>query len=349
MKAVLIGAGQIAQQHIACLRSLTGVALVGVCDLSRGVAESTADRFGVGAWFTDHLAMLAEARPDVVHVTTPPPSHFRLAMDALAAGAHVIVEKPISTVPTEVSTLLHAASERRRVLIEDYNYLFNPPVERIRDLERSGDLGEVVNVEVAISVDIVAQGSPFVDRDLAHPCLSLPGGAIADFLPHLASLAHSFVGPHRTVRTHWQKRLGDSPLPYDEFRAVVAAEHGTAYLSFSSHARPEIFWIQVDGTRMRAAADLFDPYLVVNRLDGGPRPIALLRDRLRQARHVRLASWHNFLHKLAGGPGAYQGLWTLLARTYEALQSGVEPPISARQIAEVNNLVAALTAQENRF
>jgi predicted dehydrogenase len=349
MKAALIGAGQIAQQHLACLRSLTGVDIVGICDLSRGMAESTAERFGVGAWFTDHQAMLAEASPDVVHVTTPPPSHFRLAMDALAAGAHVIVEKPITTVPGQVSMLLHSASERGRVLVEDYNYLFNSPVERIRELIRSGDLGDVVDVEVKIALDILAPGSPFVDRDFAHPCQSLSGGAIADFLPHLASLVHLFVGRHQTVRAHWQKRMTDSPLPYDEFRAVATGEHGTAYLSFSAHAQPDMFWIRVDGTRMRATAELFDPYLIVNRPAVGPRPIAVLRDRLREARHIRRATWRNFLQKLAGSPGAYQGLWVLLAQTYRSLETGVEPPVSARQIAEVNDLVAALTAPENQF
>jgi predicted dehydrogenase len=349
MKAALIGTGQIAQQHLACLRSLADVTMVGVCDLSRTLAECTAERFGVGAWFTDHRAMFAQTCPEVVHVTTPPSSHFQLAMDALAAGAHVIVEKPVTAVPDELSTLLRSAFERHRVLVEDYNYLFNPPVERIRKLVQSGDLGEVVDVEVRIGLDIIGRGSPFVDRNLTHPCFSLRGGPIADFLPHLASLVHSFIGRHHSVRAHWQKRTVDSPLPYDEFRAIVAAERGTGYLSFSAHARPELFWIRVDGTRMRAAAELFNSCLVVNRLTDGPRPVALMRDRLREARHVRRAAWHNFLEKLAGGHGAYQGLWTLLARTYGSLRTGVEPPVSVQQIAEVNDLVAALTAEENRF
>ena len=106
MKAALIGTGQIAQQHLACLRSLPGVTLAGVCDLSRALAESAAERYGIAAWFTDHRAMLEEVRPDVVHITTPPSSHFSLAMDALAAGAHVIVEKPLATAHDQVAVLL---------------------------------------------------------------------------------------------------------------------------------------------------------------------------------------------------------------------------------------------------
>jgi predicted dehydrogenase len=349
MKAALIGTGQIAQQHLSCLRSLAGITLAGVCDLSRALAESAAERFGVAAWFTDHRAMLDQVRPDVVHITTPPVSHFPLAMDALAAGSHVIVEKPVTAARAELDVLLRSARQHGRVLVEDYNYLFNAPVRRMVELMDSGELGEVLDVEVRIGSNLLERGHPFADRDVPHPSLALPGGAIGDYLPHLASLAHRFVGPQQAVRAHWSKRVADSLLPFDEFRAVVAAGRGTAALSFSSGAQPELFWVRVSGTRMRATADLFDGTLVLNRLGGGPRPIARLCDRLREARDIRRATRAGFWQKFAAGPGVYDGLWTLVARTYQAVRSGTEPPVSASQIAEVNDLAAALTAEENRF
>ena len=105
LKAAIIGAGHIARQHLACLRELPRVQIAGVCDLSRAMAESAADRYGVTKWYTDHRRMLDEARPDVVHVTTPPPSHFPLSMDALNAGAHVIVEKPATIHYDDLLTL----------------------------------------------------------------------------------------------------------------------------------------------------------------------------------------------------------------------------------------------------
>jgi predicted dehydrogenase len=349
MKAALIGTGQIAHQHLACVSSSPGITLAGVCDLSRSLAESVAEQYGAGAWFTDHRAMLQEVRPDVVHITTPPGSHFRLAMDALAAGAHVIVEKPITPGRDELTALLGFAAERGRILVEDYNYLFNEPVQRIVELVRRGDLGEVVDVEVRLCVDILDPSHPFADPNLPHPCLALPGGPITDFLPHLASMAHYFVGPHRSVRTCWWKRQADSPLPYDEFRAIVPAERGTATLSFSAGSRPEMLWVRVNGTRMRATADLYDITLVLNRMRGGPRPIARVRDRLEESRDIRRATRRAFLQKFSARPGVFDGLWTVVSRTYQAARTGGEPPISTRQIAEVNDLVAALVAEESRF
>ena len=348
MRAALIGAGQIAHQHLACLSSSPGIALAGVCDLSRALAESAAEQYGAAAWFTDHRAMLGEARPDVVHITTPPGSHFRLAMDALAAGAHVIVEKPITPGRDELRALLGAAADRGRIVVEDYNYLFNEPVRRIVELVRSGELGEVVDVEVRINSDILDPAHPFADPNLPHPTMALPGGPIADYLPHLASMAHLFVGPHRSVRSTWWKRAADSPLPFDEFRALVAAGRGTATLSFSAGSKPEMFWVRVNGTKMRATAELYDMTLVVNRPRGGPRPLSRVRDRLAEARDIRRATHRAFLQKFSARPSVFDGLWTLVARTYEAARSGGEPPVAARQIAEVNDLIAALAAGEDR-
>src|SRR3954451_13528820 len=141
--AAVVGAGAVAKQHLACLQQLAGASLVGVCDISPAVAESAAERFGVPAHHTDHRRMLAELEPDVVHVTTPPAAHFQIAMDALAAGAHVIVEKPIVAAADQLDELLDEAEQRELLAIENYNYVFNPQTREIRRLIETGELGEL--------------------------------------------------------------------------------------------------------------------------------------------------------------------------------------------------------------
>src|SRR5947208_1057219 len=96
MRAALVGAGRIAREHLACLERLETVELAAVCDRSAVAAEAAAARFGASRWFTDHRTMLDEIEPDVVHVTTPLGTHFELAVAALEAGAHAIVEKPLA-------------------------------------------------------------------------------------------------------------------------------------------------------------------------------------------------------------------------------------------------------------
>jgi predicted dehydrogenase len=343
MKAALIGAGQIARQHLTCLNTLPGVELVAICDLSPATGEAAAERYGIPAWFTDHRIMLDKVRPDVVHVTTPPTSHFRLAMDALDAGAHVIVEKPATSTFEELETLTRRAKETGRHVVEDYNYVFNNAPQQILRLIEAGEFGAVTHVEVLICLDILGPGG-FADPNAPHPALKLAGGAIADFLPHLASLAHMFVGPHRSAKTVWSKRK-PSLLPFDEFRSVVEAERGTATLGFSASAQPDAFWLRVYGERMQATANLFETRLTFDGPRNVPKPLRPFFSGLKEGSDIRRAALSTLLRKFKG-PGAYEGLWEFLARTYRALGDGSTLPIAARDVLAVNRMVEALKPRE---
>jgi len=346
VKAALIGAGQIARQHLACLKTLPDVELAAICDLSPATAEAAAQRYGIGAWFTDHRVMLENVRPDVVHVTTPPTSHFELALDSVNAGAHVIVEKPATPTFEELETLLERAQRAGRHFVEDHNYLFNSATQEILRRIESGDFGAVTHVEVLICLDILGPDG-FADPNAPHPVLSLAGGAIADFLPHLASLAHLFVGAHRTAQTVWTKRK-DGPLPYDEFRALVDAERGTAALGFSASSQPDGFWLRVYGERMSAGANLFETRLTFDGPRNVPKPLRPFFGGLDEAKTIRRAALTTLLRKFKG-PGAYEGLWELLGRTYRALAEQSALPITARDVLEVNQMVEALKPKEQQL
>ena len=344
MKAAVIGAGQIARQHLACLRELRGVEVAAVCDLFPVVAESAAERFGVRAWFTDHKQMLDAVRPDVVHVTTPPTTHYRLALDALDHGAHVIVEKPATATFDEIDKLIRRANEQGRALVEDYNYQFSHATREILRRVESGEFGGVTHVDVTICLDILGPNG-FADPNSPHPCLSLPGGAIADFLPHLASLAYLFVGSHRKAHSIWTKRKR-SVLPYDEFRAVVEAERGTATLGFSASSQPDGFWLRVYGEKMHATTNLFETRLTFDKLRAGPKPLRPLLNGLEESRAIRGAAIGSLLRKFSGGPGSYDGLWDLLGRTYKALSEQSPLPVTQQHVLDVNRLVFALQPEE---
>jgi predicted dehydrogenase len=348
MSVAVIGTGAIAKQHLACLRKLHNVRIAGVCDLSRSMAESAASRFGVDRWYTDHRKMLDELHPDVVHITTPPTSHYRLSMDALAADAHVLVEKPATVEYAELEDLLAEARSHNRHVIEDYNYIFNDPVQRVLRLIDSGEFGQVTHVEISLCLDILSPGGAFVDENAPHPCLSMDGGAIADFLPHLASLAHAFVGAHKNVATLWTKR-GTSILPSDEFRALIEADRGSAELVFSAHTQPDSFQIRVYGQHMRTSINLFEPHLTIDRVRSCPKPLIPFFNGLADSAETARSSFRGLIRKLSGGPGAYEGLWQLLSRTYTALATGSSMPVTMQQIQEVNHLVAAMKDKENRL
>jgi predicted dehydrogenase len=343
MKAALIGAGYIAREHLGCLQTLPDVELTAICDLSSATAEAAAERYGIKTWFTDHRAMLKKARPDVVHITTPATSHFALAMDSLDAGAHAIVEKPATSTFEELTTLVRRAQETGCHLIEDHNYVFNHATQQILRRVETGEFGAVTHVEVLICLDILGPNG-FADPNAPHPALKLAGGAIADFLPHLASLAHAFVGPHRSAHAVWTKRKA-SVLPFDEFRGLVDAERGTAALGFSASSQPDAFWLRVYGERMQATANLFETRLTFDGPRNVPKPLRPFFSGLEEGKTIRRAAFATLLRKFKG-PGAYEGLWELLARTYRALAEGSPLPVTETHVLEVNRMVEALKPKD---
>ncbi len=348
LRAAVIGTGRIAGQHLACLERLPDAELVGVCDLSAARAEAVAQRWQV-PWYVDHRRLLAEQTPDVVHVTTPPAAHVPLALDALASGAHVFVEKPAAPDVEAVDALLEAARCAGRHLVESYTYVFCEQVQDLLGLRDADRLGEVVHVDVSIALGILEPGSAFVDGDLRHPALDMPGGAISDFLTHLASVAIVFAGPARSVATCWQRRHSTAVDTDDELRVLVDAGDATATLSFSANARPEVFWLRVETTRLRAVANLFETRLTIEPVRPVPRAVGTLVNGFAESRDTASAAVRGLARKLSGGPTTYRGLWTLIEDTYRALLTGREPPVPAALVRTVNELVGQIVDEGRRL
>jgi hypothetical protein len=136
-------------------------------------------------------------------------------------------------------------------------------------------------------------------------------------------------------------------LPYDEFRALVNAERGTAMLGFSASSQPDAFWLRVYGERMQATANLWETRLTFDGPRNVPKPLRPFFSGLEEGKTIRRAALATLLRKFKG-PGSYEGLWDLLARTYRALGDGSAPPVTANEVLEVNRMVEALKPKEQR-
>ena len=338
LRAAVIGAGQIAKQHLGALVALDDVEIVGVCDLSPIMAESTADRFSVEQWTTDFRKLLA-AQPNVVHITTPPTSHFPLASACLDAGCHVFVEKPITAELDQYTELRSLANEKKLWLIEDHNYLFNSSIQEMLGLVTTGALGEVRHVDVQVCLDLFGPGSRFADADLPHPAMSEPSGMVSDFLTHLCYLSFAFVGKHKGFQAFFNRRLTHLENPISDFQALVDAERGTAQLGISAGGQPDSFLVRVQGTQGQVSTNLFEVGTVQSTVLGGPQPLQPIRNSFWRGRSESWNAVRSLWRKLGGGPGPYEGLWSLIDQTYTNLRAGGPPPVSTEQIDSVNRLV----------
>jgi predicted dehydrogenase len=92
---------------------------------------------------TDYRDLISDASVDAVAIATPVSSHFELAMAALRAGKHVLVEKPMTATSEQSLALIDEADKRRLVLMVDHTFVYTNAVKKIRELTQNGDLGEI--------------------------------------------------------------------------------------------------------------------------------------------------------------------------------------------------------------
>jgi predicted dehydrogenase len=346
LKGALIGCGAIAREHLAALAGLKKVEVVAVCDISAAKAEAAAERFGVPKWYSDYKQLITELRPDLVHITTPPSSHFPIAKSCLSAGLNTLCEKPITVDYQEFVELKQLAIQNHCVLMENHSVLFQSSVQRIQALIASGQLGDVLEVQIALALSLFGAGSPYVDESVPHFSLILRGGVIGDFLTHIACLVDLFTGPVISLRTIWAKRVANSPLPADEFRSLIKGERATAFVEFSGNAQPNGFWVRVVGTKMYAEANLFEPpRLTRRRFRSGEPALATVIDGTGEARDVLRGTLQGFWRKLAG-TNRYDGFPEFLTRTYQCIEMDEPQPIPLDKIDEISRLVDNFTNPE---
>jgi len=146
LRAGVIGTGFIGPVHVEALRRL-GVRVTAVCGSTAG-AGAVAARFGIPHVFGDYDApgLIASPEVDVVHVASPNRAHHGQALAALAAGKHVVCEKPLALNTRETAELVAAAEAAGRVFAVNYNVRFYPAVLALRRLVAEGELGEVIHV-----------------------------------------------------------------------------------------------------------------------------------------------------------------------------------------------------------
>ncbi|MGO4105344.1 Gfo/Idh/MocA family protein [Leifsonia sp. YAF41] len=155
--------------------------LVAICDIDHDRAAALAEQVG-GARVVTSLSTLLDAEDiDAIAIATPARTHHGITRDALNAGKHVLVEKPLADTGERGRDMVRAAAERGLVLMADHTYCYTPAVQKIRELIAEGALGDILFIDsVRINLGLIR---PDVDVfwDLAPHDLSiidfvLPGG-----------------------------------------------------------------------------------------------------------------------------------------------------------------------------
>ena len=341
LKVAIVGCGKIADAHASQIRRIDGAKIVGACDAESLMAQQFCERFEVESAFTSVDDLLKDSTPDVVHITTPPETHFGIAEQCLEKGCHVYVEKPVTLYLAETEELIRLAEKGGLKFTVGHDAQFSPVSMLMRDRIKEGYLGgKPVHMEAVYCYDL---GDPVYAKallgDKNHWVRRLPGmllhnvvsHGVARIAEHIESdqpkvMAHGFVSP-------FLRGLGESEV-IDELRVVINdGDERTAYFTFSSQMRPSLNQFCVFGKSNGLVLDETQQTLISRR---GER-YRSFGERFVPAINFSFQFLGNAvrnLRRFLGNTFHFEaGKKVLIERFYDSIRKNDEVPIPYREIA----------------
>lgn len=313
LRAAIVGAGLMGRWHADAVRKIGGVVAI-VADTDPSRAYNLAHELGAASTGSVGGALSADL-VDVVHVCAPPSDHRAIVRSALAAGLHVICEKPLAETAAETAELYAMARERELLLCPVHQYLFQDGVMRVmRKLPSLGQLTAVTSVISSAGAD--------AGDDAARDRLSM------DTLAHPLSLAARIV-PGGLAGVKWSVTRA-AP---GEMQAIGTRSAISLSVQVSTRGRPTVSVLRVSGERQTANVDLFHGFAAfddveVSRVGKVVHPFAA------SARTVTAAGV-NLARRASRREQAFPGLRELVRRFYSAVSTRGSSPIAVEESLDV--------------
>jgi len=194
-RVLVVGGGSIGERHARCFLA-TDRTKVSVCDTNDAVRERLAGQYPLEKTFAS-LDEALDARPEVVVVATPAHLHVAQARAALAAGSHVLIEKPLSTSEVGLDELERDADAAGRRVGVAYVLRHNPGLAAIKHLAERDELGPPLELVYVGGQDFPHFRPAY--REIYYRDRATGGGAIQDALTHYLDAAQWLIGPARSV------------------------------------------------------------------------------------------------------------------------------------------------------
>jgi predicted dehydrogenase len=195
-RVAVVGLGYWGPNLVRNLHELPDAELSVVCDMREDALEAIGRRYPAVATTTSFDEVIADPAIDAVALATPVSTHYPLAMQALDAGKHVFIEKPLAASAEEAYDLLERAQERDLVLMPGHTFLYSPPVNTIRDLITSGELGDIYFISTSRVNLGLHQSDVSVAWDLGPHDFSILRYWLDETPRHVSALSRSCVIPN---------------------------------------------------------------------------------------------------------------------------------------------------------
>jgi predicted dehydrogenase len=173
-----------------------GSRLTWLCDRRESALQPALRRHPQATATTSFEEMLAAPDVDAVAIVTPVATHYELARAALAAGKHVLIEKPLAASSSEADDLIARAKDAGLVLMPGHTFLYSPPVVRIKELLDAGELGDIYFISLSRVNLGLHQPDVSVIWDLAPHDLSILSFWLEQMPVEISAMTRSCVLPH---------------------------------------------------------------------------------------------------------------------------------------------------------
>jgi predicted dehydrogenase len=351
----IIGCGKIADVHAEQLIRVAGCEIVGVCDKEELMAKQLYERFPIKHYFSDVNALLEIAKPDVVHITTPPQSHLPLGRKCLEAGCHVYIEKPFTVTASEAEELISIATETNKKVTVGHDDQFTHAARKMRDLIKAGYLGgRPVHMESYYCYDLGdPQYASAVLGDKNHWVRQLPGKLFQNNISHgICRIAEFMATDSPKVIaegfvSQLMKRMNEEDI-VDELRVIISdGEATTAYFTFSSQMRPVLKRFRIYGQTNGLEMD-HDQQTTI-RVAGAKHKSYLEKfipacNYAKQYWSNSMSNVHSFLRSEFH---MKSGMKFLIESFYRSILDGAPLPISYREILLTARIMDAISVQIN--
>lgn len=314
LKVAVIGCGKMGLNHIKAVNSLKNAQLVAVSD-SLGASDRLTPLLSDQVqFFREPQELLAKARPDVVHIITPPDSHAAIAAAALNSGAHIYVEKPFTTRRAEAEEILNLAQAKGLRVCAGHQVLFQAPSRLVS--ESLHEIGKIVHIESYFSFRMVRRNITTVDQ-------------LMDILPHPVYTLLNFLSEGRG-----EMRLSGTVVdPRGEVRAILSFGDVSGMLVVTLRGRPIESYLRIIGTNGSLCAD-FVRGIVIKQAGPGASAVSVILAPYIQALQMVSKTTRSFAALALKGQKNYPGLPELIDEFYSAILSNRPSPISPTAILD---------------
>lgn len=314
----LIGAGKMALNHLRAIRGCAGARVVGIADPAADASMLESLLPTEARIYASAEQLLAETSPDIVHVVTPPHTHVELARMALAAGAHVYVEKPFTLHRRDAEDLLALARERGLLVCPGHQCLFD--TASLAAQQALPELGTIVHVESYFSFRTARASISPVDQAI-------------DILPHAVYMLLPFLRAADRGAAEPLSLRGLDVGPDGDIYGIVGLGECRGLLTVTLRGRPVQQYVHVVGTNGCMRVDLVTGAVV--KLGGpGANAVSAVTNPYRQASQTVRRSTTGLVHHVRERKFGYPGMRALLEAFYQAVRSGGAAPIADRSIVD---------------